>query len=377
MSLQRSLLFKSLVAPYYRQHAALLCFVYYIMTLGVGRANGVGMLEYHYALIKGMLTSPSFLITVLVLWLAYTLRCAQFVANSLHKPAFTYLYQLLLTDPRKVYRLFLQVQLMLLLPVLSYLLFVLGIGFHEHWYGPAILSLLFVIGLCAAGAGWYLYLLQHPGAPPLQAKWKWPALLKRKYYVSFLLRYVLENGKVLFLVTKLYNCAALYLMLAGRDPARHSDIRMMALFFSAGMLGHGILIHRLKEMENKGLSFYRGLPVSISRRFAQYCFFYLCLFLPEIITIIARTPSYLLYEEAAFFICFGFGILLLLNSLQLYNYSNLKSYLVNVTQLFFAVIIAMVCRQLYVLTTIFIALAIILFFYRYYRFEPQQNPDLL
>jgi hypothetical protein len=188
---------------------------------------------------------------------------------------------------------------------------------------------------------------------------------------------VLEKGKMLFFVTKLYNCAALYLMLAGRDPDRHSDIRMMALFFSAGMLGHGILIHRLKETENKGMSFYRSLPVSVSRRFAQYCLFYFCLFLPEIITIAARTPSCLLYEEAGFFIFFGFGILLLLNSLQLYNYPNLKSYLINVTQLFFAVIIAMVSRQLYTLSIAFFALAIILFFYRYYRFEPQQNPDLL
>jgi hypothetical protein len=377
MSIQRSLLFKSLVTPFYRQNAALLIFVYYIMTLGVGRANGVGMLEYHYALIRGMLTAPSFLITVFFLWLAYAIKCAQFVAGSLQKPAFSYLYQLLLVDTKKVYRLLLQVQLMLYLPVLSYLIFVMGIGFHEHWYLPATLAMLFNIVVCVAGAGWFLYLLKRPGAYPFRVKWKWPATLKRKYYISFLLRYVLEKGKVLFLVTKLYNCASLYLMLDGRDPARHSDIRMMALFFSAGMLGHGILIHRLKEMENTGMSFYRSLPVSVSRRFAQYCLFYFCLFLPEIITIATRTPSCLKYEEAGFFVFFGFGILLLLNSLQLYNYPNLKSYLVNVTQLFFAVIIAMVSRQLYALSIIFFALAVILFFYRYYRFQPQQNPDLL
>src|ERR1044072_8068905 len=119
-------------------------------------------------------------------------------------------------------------------------------------------------------------------------------------------------------------------MLAGRDPARHSDIRMMALFFSAGMLGHGILVHRLKEMENTGLSFYRSLPVSVNRRFAQYGWVYFCFFFSEIITLISRVPSCLTYAEAGFFIFFGYSILLLLNSLQLYNYPNLKSYLVNV-----------------------------------------------
>ena len=376
MSIQRSLLFKSLVTPFYRQNAALLVFVYYMMTLAVGRANGVGLLEYHYALIRGMLTEPSFLLAVCGLWLTYAIKCGQFVTNTLQKPSFVYLYQLSLVNKKKVYWLLLQVQVMLFLPVLSYLIAVAGIGVHEHWYTPAILAILFNIVLCAASAGLYLYLIQKPGEFPLVIKWKWPSLSKHKSYTQFLLRYVFEKGKLLFFSTKLYNCGTLYLMLPGRDPARSPDIRMMALFFSAGMLGHGILVHRLKEMENTGLSFYRNLPVSVSRRFAQYGLFYFCLFIPEMITIVARTPSCLTYEEAGFFIFFGFGILLLLNSLQLYNYTNLKNYLVNVSQMFFAVIIAMVSRQLYALSIIFFALAVILFFHRYYRFEPQQNPDL-
>jgi hypothetical protein len=346
------------------------------MTLAVGRANGVGMLEYHYSLIRGMLTEPSFLLTIFGVWLAYAIKCGQFVISTLRKPAFSYLYQLSLVNKKKVYLLLLKMQGMLFLPVLSYLVAVVGIGFHEHWYLPATLAILFSIVLCVASAGWYLYLLARQGEFPFAVKWKLPSFSKRKLYTQFLFRYVLEKGKVLLLVTKLYNCGTLYLMLPGRDPALSPDIRMMALFFSAGMLGHGILVHRLKEMENTGLSFYRSLPVSVSRRFAQYGWFYFCLFIPEIITILSRTPTCLTYGEAGFFIFFGFGILLLLNSLQLYNYTNLKNYLVNVAQLFFAVIIAMVCRQLYALSIIFFALAVMLFFHRYYRFEPQQNPTL-
>ena len=59
--------------------------------------------------------------------------------------------------------------------------------------------------------------------------------------------------------------------------------------------------------------------------------------------------------------------------IQLYQFEN---YLVNVANLFFAVIIAMIARQLYALAIIFFVLAVMLFFRRYYRFEPQQNPDL-
>src|SRR3954464_496924 len=110
MSIQRSLLFKSLVTPFYRQNAALLIFIYYIMTLAVGRANGVGMLEYHYSLIRGMLTEPSFLLTIFGVWLAYAIKCGQFVISTLRKPAFSYLYQLSLVNKKKVYLLLLKMQ---------------------------------------------------------------------------------------------------------------------------------------------------------------------------------------------------------------------------------------------------------------------------
>jgi hypothetical protein len=151
---------------------------------------------------------------------------------------------------------------------------------------------------------------------------------------------------------------------------------MMVLFYSFGLLGHGILIHRLKEMENTRMAFYRGLPVSAGRRLAEYGWFYFCLLLPEMITIISRTPAFLYYSEAGFLIFFGYGVLLLLNSLQLFNYTGLKDYLVAVAQILFAVIIAMISRQLYALSVLLFVIAISIFFRRYYLFEPLPNNAL-
>ena len=165
-------------------------------------------------------------------------------------------------------------------------------------------------------------------------------------------------------------------MLENRNPAKEEDLRMFVLFFSIGMLGHGVLIHRLKEVENNQLEFYRGLPISVGKRFGGYAWLYFCLFIPEIVTIATRTPAFLYYSEAFFFMFFGYGILLLLNSLQLYNYTGLKDYLKTVMQVFFAVIIAMVVRRLYELSFLFFTLAVVLFFIRYYRFEPRQKNDL-
>jgi len=372
MNIQRRVLFSSLVKPFYRQHAVLFCFFFYMMTLAVGRANGVGLLEYHYSLIRGMLMNPPFLFAVLAAWLLYAVKCAQYIAGNLRKPAFSYLYLLSLENGRKVYWLLLQAQLVLFLPVFSYLIFILKVGYREHWNIQSTGILLFVLSVCAISAWWHFYLLRNPTAAHFRIRWKLP-IQKERYYVNFLFRFILEKSKVLFLIIKGYNCITLYLMLDGRNPARDQDLRMEALFFSIGILGHGVLIHRLKEMENNQLAFYRGLPVSLMRRFAQYSWFYFCLFIPELIIILFRTPSFLSYSESGFLIILGYGILLLLNSLQLYHYTGLMDYLKTIVQIFFAVIIAMIVRQLYTLSFLFLLLSVIIFFRRYYRFEPGQN----
>jgi hypothetical protein len=371
MSIQRAVLFSSLVKPFYRRNAGLLCFFFFIMTLAVGRANGVGLLEYHYSLIKGVMTNVSFLVAVFAFWSLYALKCAQFIAGSLRKPEFSWLYLLSLTNARSLYWLLLGAQLVLFVPVLSYVIVMVAVGYHEHWYLQSNGVILFNAVICVISAWWYFYLLHKPGATGIQ--WKLPSLLKQPSYVNFLTRYIFEKGKVLFLVIKLYNCTVLYLMLGGRNPNRDQDLRMEALLFSIGMLGHGILIHRLKEVENVRMTFYRGLPISLGRRFARYAWFYACLFIPETVTILARTPAFLHYSEACFLIFFGYGILLLLNSLQLYNYTGLKDYLKTVAQIFFAVIIAMIVRRVYELSILFFLLSVILFFRRYYRFDPRQN----
>jgi hypothetical protein len=366
MSMQRSLLLKSFVKPFYRKHAGLLCFVFFMMILA-----GDGLLEYHHSLIKGMLINPSFLAVVLMIWVVYAARCCQFIMITLRKPMFSYLYMLSQVNAVKVYLLLLQVQLILFLPVLSYLIFVLGVGYYNHWYMQANLVLLFNLLVCALCAYRYQYQLQHPSSLPFYIRWKKPFVPNRKYYVSFLLRYVLEKGKLTFLVIKIYSCGTIYLMIAGRYLPEE-DLRMVTLFFSFGILGHGVLIHRIREMENTQLSFFRGLPVSLATRFAQYACLYFFVFIPDAIMLASLSPDHLYYLEAFFLIFFGYSLLLLLNSLQLYAYKGIKDYLKVVVQLFLVIIVAVIPKRIHELSILFFLLSVIIFCRRYYRFEPKQ-----
>jgi len=235
---------------------------------------------------------------------------------------------------------------------------------------PANLALLFSVLVCAVCAYRYLYLVRHPAFLPFTTQWKLPFYLNRKYYVNFLIRFVTENCKALFLVIKMYSCGVIYLIIAGRNSPGE-DLRMVTLFFSFGALGHGVLIHRIKEMENTRLICCRSLPVSLGKRFAQYAWFYFCLYIPEIIVLASLAPNHLYYSEACFFIFFGYSILLLLNSLQLYNFNGMKDYLKVVLQLFLVITIAVIPKRVHELSILFFLLSVIIFYRRYYRFEPK------
>ena len=82
------------------------------------------------------------------------------------------------------------------------------------------------------------------------------------------------------------------------------ELNMIILFFSLGILGHGLLIHQIRDLEETRLSFYRAIPVSLFNRFVQYAAFYLIILLPEIFTILLLTPKYLNYTDAALLIFF-------------------------------------------------------------------------
>lgn len=371
--LNRLLLTNSIVKPFYRENAGLLCFVYYIMFLAPGAANGVDMLDYHYSLIRGMLHYPSMLLLTYAAWVAYAFRCSQFVNRSLGKPEFSYLYLLSQLDTRKLYLLLLQVQGLIFIPVLSYLVIIVIIGYREGWYTFTSLSLAFCLLICLVNAGYYVCLLRRPGITKHNRRFRLPPLVQRKYYISFLIRFVIDNGKLVFLALKIYTCGILYQLLKGRNPATETDLRMLVFFYCAGLIAHGVLIHRLKETENTRMTFYRLLPIPLFQRFAEYAVFYLLLFVPEIVTIARLMPVHLVYAEAVFFILLGYGMLLLLNSLQLFNYTGIKSYFTTIMQVFIVFVLALISNTQVEFSFLVNVAAVILFFARYYRFEPQ--PD--
>jgi hypothetical protein len=367
MSIVRTILIKSLVKPYYRQNAGLFVFVYFIMILAVGRANEAGLLEYHYSLIKGMLINPVIFMLVLFVWFLYAKKCEQFVLHTFQRHEFEFLNMLPLTNPARAYGLLLQIQLILFLPVSLYVLVILGVGIYKHWYLQVILVFFYILALCLASARFYLHLLKNPATRSV-IRWRMHFPILNRFYWYLLIRYVLTSRKLLFFVIKIYGCTILYLMLVNLTPVEY-DLRMILLFYSFGLLGHGVIIHQLRAMEETRMTFYRGLPVSLFSRWAQYGWLYFFLFIPEIMTIGWMAPGHLHYNDALLFVFFGFSVLLLLNSLLFVKYLKMADYLKLIVVIFFIIYIGVLTGILLWLSVFSFTVSICIFFSRYYQYE--------
>jgi hypothetical protein len=367
MNISQTILWKSLVKPFYKQNAGLFAFLIFFMVAAVGRANDVGLLEYHLSLIQGMMTNGPFLLFVLFAWFLYAFKCAQFVLNTMGRKDYGFLSLLSLKKSREIRRMMTGVQCFLLLPILSYAIIAIWVGIVHHWWPHVMIIVFFFFLLILLGPVWYDSAVRHPGRAPFLIL-RFRVLGKFTSYWLLLIRYLGSSRKLLFAAIKISSCLILYGLVFGQRVDR-AGLQMIILFYSIGLLGHGVLVYTIRATEESTLSFYRGLPVSLFRRFLQYALFYLLLFIPEIIVIEWLTPTYLGYADALLFILFGYSVLLFLNSILFIRFFPKFDYLKIVTGLFLFIFMAVLTHSFPAFCLLLFLLSVYIFFRYYYRFE--------
>ncbi len=338
------------------------------MVASVGRANAAGLLEYHFTLIRAMLTDYKFLAFVLTAWLLYGLKCEQFMADKLQGKNYAFISVLNTKSASFVFTRMLKVQLMFFLPVILYAAICIWIGIVHQWYVHTILVGLFILILCLAGAWRYERLIRQHGIIRLVPLLKIGFPFLKGRYMRFVLQYISTRLKMLFLAIKLFSCLFVFGMLLNHTK-EESDMSMFLLFYSFGLMGHGVLIYKIRQMEEFSLAFYRGLPVSLSTRLIQYAVLCLILLIPEIIIIVLMTPVHLDYTNALLLILFGWGILILLTSLLFVQLFKPFTYLKIVSVIYLMVFIAILTGLTVPFTICLFLISVYLFFQGYYRFE--------
>jgi hypothetical protein len=264
----------------------------------------------------------------------------------------------------------LMVQILIFLPVIVYAIIIFITGAYLKAYTACGVLMLYLVSICLLSARWYLFHVQNPGQFPKIKKGKLNLMSSDAHYWKLFIRYIGLNKKLLFSGIKLFSCGILYGMLKNQTGTDY-ELNMIILFFSLGILGHGLLIHQIRDLEETRLTFYRTIPVSLFNRFMQYAAFYLILLLPEISTIAVLTPYHLHYPDALLFIFFSFSLLLFLHSLLFIQFFPMKTYL-KIILCLYLIIYCSVLTSSFVLFCIFSLLSSGLIFRgRYYKYERQ------
>lgn len=178
----------------------------------------------------------------------------------------------------------------------------------------------------------------------------------------------LKEEKALAAGIKLFTCLILYLLLWDQQSADY-DLRMPFLFYSLSLFGHGMLLYRCRKLENTRLSFYRTLPVPLTRRFTHYSLFVFLLLLPEMLMLAWMTPHFIRIGDTIEFILSGYSVLLLMNSLLFIAPFTNRAFLQLCLCIFGILYCCVLGNCLIIMSGIFLVTATVLFFRGYARYE--------
>jgi hypothetical protein len=388
MNKAMSILWKTLVRPFYRQNAGQFIFIFIVFFGAVGEIGGkakytgpILQLEYQYALINGLLTSRILLGLVFIAWLIYAEKCAQFVLAAIQRPDHSFLYLLNRLSLKKMYGLLFLVQCLLYLPILLYTLAIIAVAIYKGQYLAMTCIAGYILLICLFMAARFQYQLHNPGKPHtfflFRSDKPLPSLLPRlrlpfasgaNAYWQFIIRYAVKEQKLLLTGIKLFSCGVLYLGMKAVTGDDY-DIRMPVLLYSIGLFGHGVLIYRFRDLEERTLLFYRGLPVSLTRRLYQYGLLYFMLYIPEIITITWLVPRPLHYTDAMILVLSGYSLLLLLNSILFLAPVKIKDYLKIVFCIFLVLYFCVLAGMLLWLAIVVLIAGMGMFFLGFYHYE--------
>lgn len=365
------LLIRSLVLPFYKENTGVFFFVFVIMFGVVNMVDGAGIFEYHYSLAKGMLAHSLFLLPVLAVWALYLRKGVSFVTGLLQRPAYSFLHVLRSLSPAKQWLLWLGVTAALFFPVLLYLVWVVYVGVAQGLILNTAITLAATIAMCFAAAGRLVHRLCHLHDSDVISKASWMHCIPLSYPAILLLQ-VAREQKLLWAGIKVYSCGVLYLV-ARNNNAEVYDISFPFLFFNFGVLVNGMVIYRIRELEETQLQFYRSLPVPLLRRWLEYTGLYAVLLLPELVTLTALTLLQLHIGDACRIAGAAYSTVLLMHSLTLLRAFTAGEYLKILAGLFGVQILLVIYSQWMGMSVLFMVAAVVMYYYGYYRYQPATN----
>lgn len=297
-----TVLTKGLIVPFYRNHAGLLLSVFFIM---FGMVESNQLINYHRTLIEGMFTTPVFRIGVFVVWLLYSFKTLQFTISLFKQPEYGFLTNLTLLPRVRVFLLLLFINGIAFLPVLIYTIFIYQIGLAQGFYLSCALIFVFQLTLLSLNSCIIQFFLstQHSFSWSLPTL-KLPIVGGR---IGFYLNYLISDGKIALLFSKVFSLGLLYIVRETTEAG--DDFRIFGITWLFALLSHTFLTVRLREFDDRYLSWIRGLPIALSRTYVLFFILYAGLMIPEAILLTTAIGKGINTLELTLLLFFSGGLL--------------------------------------------------------------------
>ena len=361
------IIFKIFVQRFYAQNSGFFLFIFLVMFGIVQTLTDSLLIEYHYHLIMGMLENYLTFSIVLFLWTLYNLKCVQFVTNILSASDASFLNAINILPRKKTFRLLLMMQLFLYLPALIYSVAILAAAAFHHLYAKGLLIILFHGLSCFIIAKFYQQRIKYCGLKMNNKLIDWKINLPKPYF-SFLVSYVFADLKFLFFGIKIFTCLLILGFLKNLEQNDY-DYRLMMLIYTMCLIGNGVIIHKVRTLEETRLTFYRQLAIARWKRWLQYFCFYFILMIPELIIFLRATPLPLHAWDTTLISLFTFSFLLLLHAILSAWLLSFKDFLKIALGLFFVIYFFIVGKFLMPLIALLFFSSTIIYLISYYKFE--------
>ncbi|MBA3648122.1 MAG: hypothetical protein H0W62_06160 [Chitinophagales bacterium] len=354
-----------IVAQFYQRNAGLFLFLF-ILLFGV--VHGEEVLYYHLTLIYAMLDSNLFMAVIFIVWLLYGLKCAQFTTKSLSEPENSFINVIACLSKREQLLALINLQWLLFLPVLIYTLFIISVGIYTKCFGQVLLVIAYNFLLCGLSAVFYRYKIQHPDSGKSLIRFPFLTIKIPKNYPAFFITYLLNELKIIFIVTKFFSATVLIAFLNGFF-INVNDSRIPFLGFLLGIIAHCMLVFEFRKFEETRLNFSRNLPISRGKRFLSMAMVYTVVLLPEIIILITSIPTIISAINFILLAVFGISTLLFLHCLLYWPIRDTEVFLKYVFGTFSILFFLILYKAYVAIISMLLLISLLIFFLRYYRYE--------
>lgn len=354
-------LYKTIVVRFYERNVGFFLFIFLVM-FGVVESSQI--VSYHFSLIGAMLDSGLFMGVVFAVWLAYALKCVQFIHEALGDPRNSFLQLLRGIRLQSQFKYFSLIIFFLFIPVSLYVIFILGIAMATGHWSEVTIIIVYLIALITGSARMAMVKLNYFSKGIFSKSIPSINILINTSLFVFYFSHLFRNRSIPVLLTKLFSL----LTIVGffNIQVDHYEVRIPLLGFLIGLSAHAVIVFEIRRFEDNFLMFMRNMPLSILTRYLHLLIVYSLLLTPELVMI---GINHIKIFDCLLIWFFGSSILLV-TQMSLYPMDmNMDKYIVRLL-FFFPIAFMGILFKMYIIMMILL-FVISFWMYRiwYYQFD--------